>query len=196
MRGSARPLTRLSRCTRKPTSPRAAGRGEESMPHAHTSPIHFSNSQRSAARVVWRAPGSPVFPFPLPPLERERGRRADWRDHFLCARLLAKAWRLSARHRGFSVPGAVLPGCDGTRAGSPIRAASAALRRRRVQPLKAAGHNAGGRLARASRGWGYESRPRAPHRRCRVYPISAPLRRLHHRDVSRRRPQSSRTRAG
>jgi hypothetical protein len=96
--------------------------------------------------------------------------------------------------RGFSVPGAVLPGCDGTRAGSPIRAASAALRRRRVQPLKAAGRNAGGRLARASRGWGYESRPRAPHRRCRVTPISAPLRRLHHRDVSRRRPQSSRTR--
>ena len=94
---------------------------------------------------------------------------------------------------GFSVPGAVLPGCDGTRAGSPIRAASAALRRRRVQPLKAAGRNAGGRLARASRGWGYESRPRAPHRRCRVTPISAPLRRLHHRDVSRRRPQSSRT---
>ena len=95
---------------------------------------------------------------------------------------------------GFSVPGAVLPGCDGIRAGSPIRAASAALRRRRVQPLKAAGRNAGGRLARASRVRGYESRPRAPHRRCRVTPISAPLRRLHHRDVSRRRPQSSRTR--
>ena len=78
--------------------------------------------------------------------------------------------------------------------GPLIRAASAALRPRRVQPSKAAGHNAGGRLARASRGRGYESRPRAPHRRCRVTPISAPLRRLHHRDVSRRRPQSSRTR--
>ena len=95
--------------------------------------------------------------------------------------------------RGFSVPGAVLPGCDGIRAGSPIQAASAALRRRRVQPSKAAGRNAGGRLARASRGWGYESHPRAPHRRCRVSPLSAPLRRLHHRDVSRRRPQSNRT---
>ena len=108
----------------------------------------------------------------------------------------SKAWRLSARHRGFSVPGAVLPGCDGTRAGSLIRAASAALRRRRVQPFKAAGHNAGGRLARASRVPAYEADPRAPHRRCRVYPISAPLRRFHHRDVSRRRPQLNRTRRG
>ena len=32
-----------------------------------------------------------------------------------------------------------------------------------VQPFKAAGHSAGGRLARASRARGYKPRPRAPH---------------------------------
>ena len=34
---------------------------------------------------------------------------------------------------------------------------------RRVQPLRAVGHNADGRLAGASRRRGYEPRPRAPH---------------------------------
>ena len=44
-----------------------------------------------------------------------------------------------------------------------IRAAFAALRPRRVQPLKAAGPSAGGRLPEASRERGCEPRPRAPH---------------------------------
>jgi hypothetical protein len=37
------------------------------------------------------------------------------------------------------------------------------LRRRLVQPSKAAGPSAGGRLPGTSRRWGYEPRPRAPH---------------------------------
>ncbi len=48
------------------------------------------------------------------------------------------------------------------RANPPSGAASAARRRPSVQPLKAAGHNAGGRLAGASRVRGYKPRPRAP----------------------------------
>ncbi len=152
-------------------------------------------SHSSAARILCRAPGSPVFPLPLPPPETREGMARRSAQPFLMGTPSFRRRGASRRATsGFSVPGAVLPGCDGIRAGSPIRAASAALRRRRVQPLKAAGRNAGGRLARASRVRGYESRPRAPHRRCQVTPISAPLRRPHHRDVSRRRPQSSRTR--
>ncbi len=44
----------------------------------------------------------------------------------------------------------------------PIRAASAALRLRHVQPLKAGPRSGAGRLARASRARGCETRPRAP----------------------------------
>ena len=44
-----------------------------------------------------------------------------------------------------------------------IRAAFAALRPHRVQPSKAAGPRAGGRLPEASRERGYEPRPQAPH---------------------------------
>jgi hypothetical protein len=56
--------------------------------------------------------------------------------------------------------------------GSLVRERWPPLRRRRhVQPFKAAGRNAGGRLARASRGLSYEPRPRAPHQHDRVSPI-------------------------
>jgi hypothetical protein len=44
-----------------------------------------------------------------------------------------------------------------------VRAAPATLRVPRIQPLKAARHSAGGRLAGASRARGYEPRPQAPH---------------------------------
>ena len=46
---------------------------------------------------------------------------------------------------------------------TPIRAAFAALRPCLVQPLKAAGHRAGGRLPEASRYRGYKPQQRAPH---------------------------------
>ena len=73
------------------------------------------------------------------------------------------ARRLPALHRGFSVPGAVTSGRGREAAPSPIRAAFAALRPRRVQPLKAAPRSWGGRRPGASRGRGYEPRPQAPH---------------------------------
>jgi hypothetical protein len=60
--------------------------------------------------------------------------------------------RLSALHRGFSVPGVVLPGANGGPLSAPIRGAFAPLHPRRVQPSKAAGLGAGGRLPGASRG--------------------------------------------
>ena len=44
-----------------------------------------------------------------------------------------------------------------------IRRASARLQPHRVQPSKAAGHRAGGRVPATSRVQGYEPRPRAPH---------------------------------
>jgi len=60
--------------------------------------------------------------------------------------------RLSALHRGFSVPGAVLPGADpGGFWLNPIRRAFARLRPRRVQPSKAAPRSWSGRLPGASR---------------------------------------------
>src|SRR5450830_1400025 len=55
------------------------------------------------ARVVWRAPDTPVLPFSLAYV---RGWRTDGRSQSLCAHLLAKVRRLSARHRGvFRRPG-------------------------------------------------------------------------------------------
>ncbi len=148
----------------------------------------------SAARVLWRAPGSPVFPCPSSPSRNVRGDGAPIGAAIPDGHASLRRRGASRRAtRGDFCPWRRASGKEQGPVGPLIRAASAALRPRRVQPSKAAGHNAGGRLARASRGRGYESRPRAPHRRCRVTPISAPLRRLHHRDVSRRRPQSSRT---
>ena len=44
-----------------------------------------------------------------------------------------------------------------------IQQASARFRPHRVQPSKAAGRRAGGRLPEASRERGYEPRPQAPH---------------------------------
>jgi hypothetical protein len=71
--------------------------------------------------------------------------------------------RLSALHRGFSVPGAVLPGADGARLGPPIRQAFARLRPRRVQPLRAVPRSRDGRRPGASRRQACEACLRAPH---------------------------------
>src|SRR5450830_2111787 len=61
------------------------------------------------ARVVWRAPDTPVLPFSLAYV---RGWRTDGRSQSLCAHLLAKVRRLSARHRGaFRRPGRASGGC-------------------------------------------------------------------------------------
>jgi len=59
-----------------------------------------------------------------------------------------------------SVPGAVASGRKRSPPGPPIRAASAALRLRRVQPLKAGPRSGAGRLARASRARGLRSHAR------------------------------------
>ena len=76
-------------------------------------PFPFSGGIRKLvsiiARVVWRAPGTPVF---LATLAFARGWRADGRSQSLCAHLLAKVRRLSARHRGaFRRPGRASGGC-------------------------------------------------------------------------------------
>ena len=69
-----------------------------------------------------------------------------------------------------SVPGAVTSGRKRSPRGPPIGAASAALRLRRVQPLKAGPRSGAGRLAGASRARGLRSRARGrrpePHERC------------------------------
>ena len=66
----------------------------------------------------------------------------------------AKGARPAALHRGFSVPGAVLPGgMQGRPFGLPLSGGlPPAFDPAHVQPFKAAGLSAGGRLARASRG--------------------------------------------
>ena len=67
----------------------------------------------------------------------------------------------SASLSGAGIFPAVLPGADqGSR---PIRAAFAALRPCRVQPLKAVPHSGDGRRPEASRSCGYKPQQRAPH---------------------------------
>jgi len=119
---------------------------------------------RVIARALCRGPGQARLSFPL----QNRGRRrANRRCHSLCARTIAGAWRLSARHRGF-----LSPWCRSFRAGQEggpslglplsgelppafVPAASS--------PRGAAGLGAGGRVARASRVRACETCARAPH---------------------------------
>jgi len=92
---------------------------------------------RVIARALCRGPGQARLSFPL----QNRGRRrANRRCHSLCARTIAGAWRLSARHRGF-----LSPWWRSFRAGQEgvpltwaplIRRASARLRSRHVQPSR------------------------------------------------------------
>jgi len=80
--------------------------------------------------------------------------------------------------RRFLSPWAVLPGNDKSRFRLRVQERWPPLRHRcNVQPSKAAGRDAGGRLARASRDSAYEAEPRAPHRpTAGVTPVS-PIRR-------------------
>ena len=119
------------------------------------------------ARILCRGPGQARLGLaPLPFSQRRMERRAAQPSVQRLAALprLARA-RIATRRSigGFSVPGAVLP-WGATQANQPATgAASAARRRPSVQPSKAAGPSAGGRLAEASRPCGYEPQRRAPH---------------------------------
>jgi hypothetical protein len=103
----------------------------------------------------------------------------------LCARRARPAARPAALHRGFSVPGAVLPGgAQGMPFGLPLSGQlPPPFVPAHVQPFKAAGLGAGGRVARASRVRGYEPRPRAPHQPGSGFPGPAqrPMPVLRHR---------------
>ena len=132
-------------------------------------PIHFSNSQTRIRHRPYSLSRPRAGPSRLSPLAfRPKG------DGAPCGATISPTPcgvaapcegtdRHAALHRGFSVPGAVLP-WGATQANQPATgAASAARRRPSVQPSKAAGPGAGGRLAEASRPCGYEPQRRAPH---------------------------------
>ena len=126
-------------------------------------------SQRSAARILCRGAGDACLPFPRgsgesPPTNVEGAERREALPYPYRAALLAKRGRLSALHRGFSVPAPCFRAR--TRAGSAARAAweeASALLSRPREPSRAGPPSAPGRLAGASRERGYEPRPRAPH---------------------------------
>jgi len=121
------------------------------------------------------------LPLPSPSTNAEGMERREahpFNSRLAACASLAKDARPAALHRGFSVPGAALPGADGRAPPSPIRAAFAALHPRRVQPSKAVPHSGDGRRPEAS-GSGVTS----PARRRRTW--------LHLQDVPRRRPQPS-----
>jgi len=160
----------------------------QNMPSARSSfPIQLSNSicrRRASSPVLFvEAPGRPVFPLPSeqgvrgsrPPL-KARGRRADRRNLSFSARTVSGAWRLSARHRGFSVPGAVASGRGAGGADNRLPLSGRlppSFVPTHVQPSKAAG-----RLVPAD-GWpGPPGIALARHNRGRRIL-------LHHRDASR-----------
>ena len=129
-------------------------------------------------RRVRRRPTPRQRGLPCSPHEQARGWSAAWRCLWSAAgrrRAPSCAGRVAARRSmaAISVPGAVLPGCDGPPVGPLIRRTCAPLHRRRVQPLKAAGRDAGGRLGQGLPGAGLRSlRAGAAHRR-RVAPEPA-----------------------
>ena len=115
-------------------------------------------------------PGQAVFFAPLPgpffrPLDRSRGWSTEWRTSLQSCRAPLRGTRAppGAPSAAFLSPGPYLPGARRRTFALPIRQASARLRPHRVQPSKAAGRRAGGRLPEASREQGYEPRPQAPH---------------------------------
>ena len=138
-------------------------------------PFPFSGGIRKLvsiiARVVWRAPGTPVF---LATLAFARGWRADGRSQSLCAHLLAKVRRLSARHRGaFRRPGRASGGCIVSASAlrqRPLLGSRAFEPRARREPAVSQFLARGGRTApqaeprrRPGCGGCRTSRPRAPH---------------------------------
>ena len=141
---------------------------------------HTPSFSRRACRA--RAlPGGPRFnggPGGVDPRKMRGGRRAEEAQPVrLCTRVFSDLRGASRRAvAAISVPGAVLPGADGARAGPPIRAAFAALRPRRVQPLKAGPRSRAGRLpgasrAHALRGHARGRRPDPTTRRNRFAPL-------------------------
>ena len=139
-------------------------------------PVAFHLLRRWRRQIgAFSARGSPRRIFECPLATHARGvERRTALPRLLPPSALCGAWggprhaarretrRRAALRCGFSVPGAVLPW--GANRGEPrTRAASAARRRPSVQPSKAAGPSAGGRLAEASRPCGYEPQRWAPH---------------------------------
>lgn len=112
------------------------------------------------------APGlsSPVLPSRLPSGERGGGAPEGAPTLRLAAGapLRARARRLPALHLRLFCPRGSASGRGRDPQGPPIRAAFAALRPRRVQPLKAAPHSGGGLRPGASRSCGYKPQQRAP----------------------------------
>jgi len=188
---------------------------------------------RAIARVLWSAPGRPSLRIPILGSqrgERSAGRRGGLRGPRWAVGETTRVGRLAKRpvppcdrrnapsgaphpdklaksglfERRFLSPWAVLPGNDKSRFRLRVRERWPPLRHRcNVQPSKAAGRDAGGRLARASRGSAYEAAPRAPHQPDRfpdrtrrddkaASPASSPTAAPSSARL-RRRPSSSRT---
>ena len=130
--------------------------------------IHFSNSlrsQRSAARILYRGPGQARLLSP----RKHRGGWSTARRTIVSALWARRASGETHAPRG-APPAAFLSPAPCFRGAHTCGlwtrksgAASAARRRPSVQPSKAAGPSAGGRLAEASRPCGYEPQRRAPH---------------------------------
>jgi hypothetical protein len=122
-------------------------------------------SQRSASCILCRGPGQACL-LSLANSEGDGAPRGAPTISALWARRASGATHAprGAPPAAFLSPapcfrGAHLAGFDTRKSG----AASATRCRSIVQPLKAAGHSAGGRLAEASRPCGYEPQRRAPH---------------------------------
>ena len=128
--------------------------------------------------VCFRAPfGAGLWQLPPRPAFALKGFGAAWRG-WSAERRIHLASRLPAGRAlrfkgaspsgappcGFLVPGAVLPGADPGAALRPPRPEGfrPPSFRTIVQPLRAGPRSGAGRLAGASREWGYKPRPRAP----------------------------------
>jgi hypothetical protein len=125
-----------------------------------------------AARILCGAGYAVTSPgcrrAPLSPLGQPRGWSVARRIHSICAWRSAGASDETRAPRGapsrrFQSPGPCFRARRGQCSPALIRAAFAALHRRRVQPFKAAPHSGGGRPPEASRERGYERRAQAPH---------------------------------
>jgi hypothetical protein len=130
-------------------------------------------SGRASSPVFFAAPGTPSF-FSLP-RTKVRGYGAPSGATIVMCAHPTEVCGASRRSicGDFFVPGTVTSVCA-TRDCVPLHPGGFRLPSSApVQPLKAAGRRAGGRFPEASRERGYEPRPQAPHRRCRVTPVSA-----------------------
>jgi len=91
----------------------------------HMRAMRFSPCGQAASPVFFAAPGTPSSD--LVPSKKSRGWSTERRIHSLCAHTVASVRRLSALHRGFSVPGTVLPCAQRRALHSPDPAAFAAF---------------------------------------------------------------------